>query len=119
MACPFFEPLELLVEEGFCPTERVPLGAMYRGRCTQGPVPADSGFRACNRGYARNICPNFPTDFRADAYRFAKGQGNSIIWIEERDHRPIAFSVTMPEHAPGPLAMQFAVFENNSKEGKI
>ncbi|MBS1834920.1 MAG: hypothetical protein JST65_19530 [Acidobacteria bacterium] len=120
MACPFFEPLEPLVEEGFCPTERVTLGAVYRGRCTRGTVPADSGFRICNRGYARHICPNFPENAEIDAYRFARSSdGLRVVWIEERDHRPVRFSEDAPEPGAGTLALQFAAFQNSVKEGKI
>lgn len=120
MACPFFEPLEPLVEEGFCPTERVTLGAVYRGRCAQGPMPPDSaGFRTCNRGYARHTCPNFPPEAPVDAYRFAKVAAGGTRWIEERDHRPLSFADEIPEDATAPLALQFAAFQNSIKEGKI
>lgn len=93
---------------------------MYRGRCTKGPVPQDSGFRPCNRGYARGICPNFPAEAPLDAYRFAcLEQPSRIIWIEERAHRPLQFADTLPDLAPSPLAMQFTAFQKSIKENKI
>jgi hypothetical protein len=52
----------------------VPLGDVYRGECrsqSEPYVPDDDRLFLCNMGYARDECPRFPAESRADQTRFA------------------------------------------------
>ena len=91
MACPFFMPVDRVLETGWIHAPRLPLGARYRGKCL---VRADDPFEAdgdlCNCGYARGACDRFPSDAEADAHRFSvlAGDPPRMIYVIERGHAP-------------------------------
>jgi hypothetical protein len=42
----------------------------------------------CNIGYARGVCPQFPSDAPHDAVRFHRLADKSLLYVFERDHTP-------------------------------
>ena len=100
MSCPYFEPLEPNPRASGAPATLLPLGDAWTGRCHAEPGPSippdDSSLhRLCNIGYARGICPRFPSaDPGPDAARFVLKQDDGaslrIYYVLERDHRPFA-----------------------------
>jgi hypothetical protein len=116
VACPFFEPQEILKDPVFA---RLPLGQAYTGRCLASGTTAQLPLKICNHGYARGRCEHFPPSHDIDAFRFAKSPGG-IIWIEEADYLPKRF---MPASgiAPDNIAAsgQLAAFRKSDLEGRI
>jgi hypothetical protein len=92
MACPCFKPLRRLDAGGWNPPPRLPLGSAWGGLCTAGDAwePPDLTQRdVCNYGYARGRCDRFPETGAADAVRFSMSASERLIYIFEKDHRPI------------------------------
>lgn len=107
MACPYFMPVEKLVNGAWPHPSRLPLGSGWRGYCTapghEGDNPAHDILEACcNLGYADG-CSWAPRERSSDAVRFAviaprpakhpstadnAGTRLRIQFVCERDHRP-------------------------------
>ncbi len=94
MACPYFYPVEAIAGSAL-----LPLGDCWKGLCRavpDAPQPeADCGSAcdtSCNFGYARGVCPRFPTGEGPDAVRFAisshEGATVRIRYVVECDHHP-------------------------------
>lgn len=101
MACPFFMPMEKLVNGTWPHAARLPLGCGWSGHCTasghEGDVPAqEAQENFCNLGYAA-ACGWLPAQRSWDAVRFAviaqeSRARNSTIqlhYVCERNHLPI------------------------------
>jgi hypothetical protein len=117
VACPFFEPQDLLEDPIFT---RLPLGEAYNGRCHAQPSATDLPFKICNHGYARGRCQHFPDSCAVDAYRYTQTSGGKIVWIEEADHAPLRFgSAEDIAQGDGPIHQQLQAFQRAVKEGKI
>jgi hypothetical protein len=86
--CPFFLPLEPLVDTGWAIQPRAPLGRLFAGVChaCEPPVPAEHP--RCNFGYARGECPRFPSGAPFDAVRFARLDSGETFYVFEKDHAP-------------------------------
>lgn len=101
MACPFFLPMEKLVDGIFVHQGRLPLGCGWSGKCTapghEGENPTPEELREfCNLGYA-HACTRLPRERAWDSVRFGArsvaaengtGRGIQIRFVCERDHRP-------------------------------
>jgi hypothetical protein len=94
MACPYFEPAEMLAEKAGVP---MPLGDLWAGWCraeTERGWLADHDTlrRFCNLGYARLGCRRFPQNGGPDAVRFSiAAEGDGLVRLRccvERDHHP-------------------------------
>jgi len=79
----------------------VPLGDVYRGECrsqTEPYVPDEERLFLCNLGYARDECPRFPAEARADQTRFSVASDTPPLMmirvVQESAWRPLA-SVTL------------------------
>ena len=117
MACPFFEPQDLLEDPIFT---RLPLGQAFTGRCHVDESDAELPLKICNHGYARGRCDRFPASFAVDAYRFAKTSNDGIVWIEEADHAPLRFGPASEIPATNtPAQQQLKAFQRSASEGKI
>jgi hypothetical protein len=77
----------------------LPLGDAWTGTCHADPAiavaPDDSALeRLCNLGYARGVCPRFPTGDGPDAARFTIRQDDGaslrLYYVLERNHQPFA-----------------------------
>ncbi len=78
----------------------LPLGGAWTGTCHAHPwetvQPDDASLeRLCNLGYARGVCPRFPSaDPGPDAARFTltrdDGASLRIYYVLERNHQPFA-----------------------------
>jgi len=100
MSCPYFEPLEPHPRADGATGAMLPLGGVWAGTCHADPQqivnPDDSVLhRLCNIGYARGVCPRFPSaDAGPDAARFTLNQDDGaslrMYYVLERDHRPFA-----------------------------
>ena len=116
MACPFFEPTEVIDTGPWLHRPRLPLGETYAGVChacvTEKKDPAELDL--CNHGYARAECQHFPADRKADAVRFSITQEEPLrlVYILEKDHAPLEYGVIeAAREAPGPvLAAQARAF---------
>jgi hypothetical protein len=95
MPCPYFIPTDPVDDAGFPHPARLPLGALFRGRCGSpegdGIVPSDEELKQCNLGYARN-CERLPQERDADSVRFSilrdrDGQ-ISVCYVSELNHLP-------------------------------
>lgn len=90
MPCPYFIPDKPLNETGWFRPPRSPLGVLHSGECQLGSIPDD--LHPCNFGYARGVCPHFPSDAPFDAVRFAitsrTGHTAELLYILERNHAP-------------------------------
>jgi len=109
MTCPYFMPVEKLEGGNWPHPARLPLGCGWSGHCTapghEGEIPSEDVLRtSCNLGYASG-CGWSPPSREWDAVRFAVSAplisekpradaGRSdvvrLIYVCERDHRPIA-----------------------------
>lgn len=109
MTCPYFMPVEKLDGGNWPHPARLPLGSGWSGHCTapghEGELPSQGVLETCcNLGYASG-CPWTPPSREWDAVRFAvsapltgekpgENAGRSdvlrLIYVCERDHRPIA-----------------------------
>lgn len=74
MACPFFMPMEKLVNGLWPHPSRLPLGCGWSGHCTapghEGEMPSEEELRdLCNLGYAEG-CSRLPHDRSWDTVRF-------------------------------------------------
>ncbi len=105
MACPYFMPLEKLVNGNWPHPSRLPLGAGWDGHCTapghDGERPAQDVLEAfCNLGYA-DCCRWAPRERSWDAVRFAvvaprengksRGELGAVLrlsFVCEKNHRP-------------------------------
>lgn len=95
MACPYFEPREIVTEGWWQHPGRLPLGAGWRGSCcatADKPVPSDDTLRdLCNLGYAR-ACERLAHDRDWDAIRFSvaseSSQQVSFCYVCELGHAP-------------------------------
>lgn len=93
VACPWFKPLK---EADFFDRPRparAPLGAVFAGECHARPdsvrvPPAEILYEACNFGYGRGRCPEFPPDSEADAVRFTS-VGERSVWVLEKEFGPV------------------------------
>jgi hypothetical protein len=97
MCCPYFEPDAPLARPVF-QDGRLPLIEEYRGEClsaseSHGLTGGSAGYRSCNQGYARETCPNYPTEQPNGAFRYSLLRCNDeeieILWIREEDHSPL------------------------------
>ena len=102
MACPYFFPVARFESSPWCVPPRMPLGDAFAGECrAPGCVgqPEESRMReACNLGYGRAVCEQFPRDSAAsDAIRFhvAKDDGEliQIQYVFERDCWPAGWGI--------------------------
>jgi hypothetical protein len=96
LACPFFEPREVLPPGLWTHRPRVPLGEAYSGQCHAGGNPSGEQHYLCNHGYARGICEHFPASSGAnpalaDAVRFSviSEEPLRLVYILEKDHAPL------------------------------
>jgi hypothetical protein len=95
MACPFFEPSDL-VKAPRRPGVRLPLLDEYEGLCHASGTVAEPAptmlATACNQGYAR-ACPNHPLADRPSAMRYSvtaqTEQELIVLWIEEQAYEPV------------------------------
>lgn len=87
MPCPFFFPLQPLVETEWSRPPRAPLGQLFAGECHASQPPAAADHALCNFGYARRECARFPAEAPFDAVRFAR-QGDAVLYVFEKDHAP-------------------------------
>ncbi len=124
MACPYFVPERRVETNVWARPPRMPLGAIFVGRCEAGPgavtePPEERQRELCNQGYARGECACFPGDAAADAVRFSvAGEEDgrvSLIWVREREHAPVEFGRIeccggRVEGAEGRLAAQARAF---------
>jgi hypothetical protein len=98
VACPWFEPVSIASGDNRPQPARAPLGKVFRGLChahgPAGPCAPDESvlFEACNFGYGRGSCSQFPTGGDADAVRFSQHDGK-LIWILEKNYAPLRFGV--------------------------
>ncbi|HLK68063.1 MAG TPA: hypothetical protein VKU19_31735 [Bryobacteraceae bacterium] len=99
MACPYFFPVNPLVDSASAQRAMLPLGSMWTGSCSARPddgwVPSEGVVHSlCNLGYARGNCAEFPCDGGPDAVRFTishdDGSLVGLVWVWERDHHPHA-----------------------------
>ncbi|MGA2966376.1 MAG: hypothetical protein ABSD64_09195 [Terriglobales bacterium] len=96
MACPFFEPVEIMNDGAWPHASRLPLGAGWTGNCRasgQEVEASDAQVREfCNLGYAAG-CPHLPRRRDWDAVRFSVVRAGreqvTIGFICELDHAPI------------------------------
>lgn len=101
VACPFFMPIERLVNGAWPHPRRLPLGCGWSGHCTapghDREVPAQEVQQEfCNLGYAGS-CHWLPPERAWDAVRFAlvapeSGTRSQMVRLHyscERAHRPI------------------------------
>jgi hypothetical protein len=110
VACPFFEPLQLLPPRQWTHRPRLPLGEAWSGRCHAGGEPTgEEQFELCNHGYARGQCPSFPSSCLADAVRFSvtREEPLRLIYILEKDHAPLEHGELPPNEI---LAAQARAF---------
>ena len=75
VACPFFLPIEKLVDGEWLHAARLPLGCGWSGQCTapghEGELPTPEELREfCNLGYAEG-CGRLPRERVWDSVRFA------------------------------------------------
>jgi hypothetical protein len=97
MPCPYFVPNTPLARPAF-QGGRLPLVEEYRGECLRaGESYGSTGYRACNQGYARETCPNYPSDRPNGAFRYTLlrcGEAEiEILWIREEDYAPVQSSL--------------------------
>lgn len=108
MACPFFMPMEKLVNGTWLHPARLPLGCGWSGHCTapghEGESPPQQELREfCNLGYAEG-CGRLPPDRLWDSVRFAArtvgregkngtGERIQVRYSCERRHRPAEHGV--------------------------
>ena len=107
MACPFFMPVEKLVDGIWLHAGRLPLGCGWSGQCTapgrEGENPSPEELREyCNLGYAEG-CGRLPRERAWDSVRFAarsagwEGNGAEgsirVRYVCERAHRPAEHGV--------------------------
>jgi hypothetical protein len=100
MSCPYFDPVEPHPRATGPEFSRFPLGGAWTGTCHADPrktaQPDESALRPlCNLGYARGVCPRFPTgDHGPDAARFTIQQDDGaslrLYYVLERNHQPFA-----------------------------
>jgi hypothetical protein len=95
MSCPYFRPETRL--ESISPGKR-PLGDAYRGTCSAEPGKVPDGsilVDLCNMGYARGVCPAFPSCEGPDAVRFSIARDDTarveVQCVLERDHGPYGY----------------------------
>ncbi len=95
VACPFFYATHR--HSNWMSQRPVPLGDFYRGECrsqTDPYIPDDERLFLCNLGYAREECPRFPAESRADQTRFAIAENTPfrlmIRVVQESAYRPLA-----------------------------
>ncbi len=97
MACPFFLPVARLDHQAWSIPPRLPLGDPFAGECHATPEPAkpDDGMlrQYCNRGYGRGNCPRFPEHAESDAVRFHMLEHGGIMYILEKDYRPVRHGI--------------------------
>ena len=92
MACPFFEPKEVLAKDWGLHRPRTPLGQVYSGRCHAGDdyLPSERELIDwCNWGYARGACPRFPESAPADALRFSINADGVVAMVAELEFAPV------------------------------
>jgi hypothetical protein len=101
VACPFFMPVEKLVNGNWPHLHRLPLGCGWSGQCMapghEGETPSEHELSEfCNLGYA-GVCGRLPADRAWDSVRFGArtscGEQNRVTRVQvryvcERDHRP-------------------------------
>jgi hypothetical protein len=102
MPCPYFEPDAPIATPAFH-NSRLPLIEEYSGRCIRTSTSRRaSDYAACNQGYARAICENFPNQQTNGAWRYSFVRRDQdqleILWIGEEEHfpvlsRPLHFSI--------------------------
>jgi hypothetical protein len=112
VACPYFIPERRMEDRTWIRPPRMPLGALYAGRCAasaEEPPPARQR-ELCNHGYARGACSCFPPEARADAVRFSFTPEQRLRYVLERDHAPVEHGVIDPASAPAPLNAQARAF---------
>lgn len=107
-------PLAEAGEDARIRPARAPLGGLYLGECVasgEHPAapPADILYEQCNFGYGRRVCPNFPSDARADAVRFSMYAGK-LIYILEKDCSPVEHGLADSISEGTAVARQAAVF---------
>ena len=98
LACPCFEPTARLPWSDWPGKFRPPLGAPCEGICradaTQPFRPAGQLLLVgCNMGYARDRCDRVPAE-SPDAVRFVHAGPDTVRWVLEADHRPVAHGVS-------------------------
>ncbi len=99
MACPFFEPRELLPPGFWTHRPRLPLGDAYSGLChARGDPSGEHQYELCNHGYARGLCEHFPASCSTDAVRFSVTceEPLRLVYILEKDHAPIEHGELAP-----------------------
>jgi hypothetical protein len=109
VACPFFLPMEKLVNGSWPHANRLPLGGGWSGHCTapghENTVPSPDDLREyCNLGYAAT-CARLPRERVWDSVRFGartlSADGNliggqiQIRYVCERDHLPVEHGTLM------------------------
>ena len=82
MACPFFMPIEKLVDGTWLHPLRLPLGSGWSGHCTapghEGVIPSQEELREfCNLGYAQGCC-RLPQERIWDSVRFAARTASTV-----------------------------------------
>lgn len=107
MACPFFMPVEKLVNGEWLHGHRLPLGAGWSGQCAapghEGETPLVQELQNfCNLGYAQG-CGRLPRERTWDSIRFGArtvGEGKTgsgfsvqVQYVCERGHRPAGHGV--------------------------
>ena len=102
MPCPYFEP-DAPIAAPALRNGRLPLIEEYSGRCVRSGAYRRAGDNtACNQGYARAICENFPEQQTNGAWRYSlvrrDGDQLEILWICEEEYfpvssRPLHFSI--------------------------
>jgi len=100
MSCPYFDPVERHPRASGAQPALLPLGDAWTGMChadlRKTVQPDESALRPlCNLGYARGVCPRFPTeDPGPDAARFTicrdDGASLRLYYVLERNHQPFA-----------------------------
>lgn len=103
MPCPYFEPDAPLARPAY-ENGRLPLIEEHSGKCLRTAAGYEClDYAACNQGYARGICANFPSEQANGAFRYSlvrrSGDEMEILWISEEEYSPIAsrhlhFSIT-------------------------
>ncbi|HLH03098.1 MAG TPA: hypothetical protein VKX25_10030 [Bryobacteraceae bacterium] len=96
MACPFFEPREVVSRPEY-PGARLPLLEEYDGLCHATseplPAPAELRFRCCNHGYSSGCCPHLPVAQSGSAVRFdvlsRTPETITLLYVQEHDHTPL------------------------------